>query len=121
MNETEAPAERRGKRDPYKIAHRGPVFHFFWPFTRYVVTHLFVFVSVFFFEVLNRTVVIGKDNVGEEPNTVLLPNHQSMIDGFLVGYAVYFPRSLANPMLLPWMPAAWENFFKHPVMRWFGL
>lgn len=117
---TDAPAPRRAAFDPNTIPHRGPLFHLFWPYTRYVVTNIFAMISVFFFEVLNRTVVIGRDNVGEEANTLLLPNHQSMIDGFLVGYAVWFPRCLLNPMLLPWMPAAYENFFAHPLIRWFS-
>jgi len=121
--EDEAPPQaprRRSGIDPEHIRHRGPVFHFFWPFTRYLVTNLFAGLAMFLFEGLNRTIVIGKENVGEEPNTVLLPNHQSMIDGFLVAYAVFFPRSLVRPMLLPWLPAAWENFFENPVMRWFA-
>lgn len=112
-----APRRKRGI-DPFLIPHRGPLFHLFWPYTRYVVTSLSVMVSVFFFEVMNRTVVIGRDNVGEDHNTLLLPNHQSMIDGFLVGYAVWFPKCMVKPELFPWLPAAWENFFAHPVMRW---
>jgi 1-acyl-sn-glycerol-3-phosphate acyltransferase len=43
-----------------------------------------------------------------------------MIDGFLVGAMVFFPRSLLKPNLFPWLPAAWENFFENPVMRWFS-
>ena len=105
---------------PQRIPHRGPVFHFFWPFTRYIVTSLSAVAAVFFFKVLNRTIVIGKENVGVETNTLLLPNHQSMIDGFLVGTFVYFPRTLLSPNLFPWLPAAWENFFENPVMRWFS-
>lgn len=105
---------------PERIPYRGPVFHFFWPFTRYIVTSLSAVAAVFFFKVLNRTIVIGKENVGVETNTLLLPNHQSMIDGFLVGTFVYFPRTLLRPNLFPWLPAAWENFFENPVMRWFS-
>ena len=43
-----------------------------------------------------------------------------MIDGFLVAYAVFFPRSLLEPAILPWLPAAHENFFQNPIMRWFS-
>ncbi len=103
-----------------RIRHRGPVFHFFWPFTRYVVTNLSTLIGQILFVVFNRTIVIGKENVGTERNTVLLPNHQSMIDGFLVGAAVFFPRTLIQPSLLPWLPAAHENFFGNPVLRWFS-
>jgi len=41
-----------------------------------------------------------------------------MIDGFLVGAAVFFPKCLIKPELLPWLPAAYENFFKQPVLKW---
>ncbi|MFH2204627.1 MAG: lysophospholipid acyltransferase family protein [Elusimicrobiota bacterium] len=101
-----------------RIRHRGPVFHFFWPLTRYLVSNFSAAVGHIYFMMINRTIIIGRENVGEKKNTVLLPNHQSMIDGFLVGAAVFFPRSLLRPNLLPWLPAAYENFFTHPVMRW---
>jgi len=114
-----SPIDRKGI-DPDHIPHRGPLFHLIWPFTRYLITNCFAALAMFFFEVLNRTIVIGAENVGEDPNTVLLPNHQSMIDGFLVGYAVFFPRSLLKPQLQPWMPAAYENFFANPLMRFFS-
>ncbi len=83
-----------------------------------MVTNLTVAAGWVFFRVLNRTVIIGKENVGEDMNTVLLSNHQTMIDGFLVGFAAFFPRSLVKPSLLPWHPAAHENFFAHPVLAW---
>lgn len=103
-----------------RIKHRGPVFHFFWPLTSYLVTNLSALTAKLFFTLGNRTIVLGRENVGEDPNTVLLPNHQSMVDGFLVGALVLFPRSLLKPSLLPWLPAAYENFFANPVLRWFS-
>ncbi|MDD5657300.1 MAG: lysophospholipid acyltransferase family protein [Elusimicrobia bacterium] len=122
--ETEdAAEERRGREStlhPERIPYRGPIFHFYWPFTRYIVTSFSALAAMFFFKVLNRTIIIGKENVGINSNTLLLPNHQSMIDGFLVGTFVYFPRSLLRPNLFPWLPAAWENFFENPLMRWFS-
>ncbi len=111
---------RESTLHPERIPYRGPVFHFFWPFTRYIVTSLSAAAAYFFFKVLNRTIVIGKENVRMEKNLLLLPNHQSMIDGFLVGTLVFFPRTLLSPGLFPWLPAAWENFFENPLMRWFS-
>jgi len=105
---------------PIRIRHRGPVFHFFWPFTRYAVTNFCAGFGQLFFLLFNRCIIIGRENVGTNRNTVLLPNHQSMIDGFLVGALVFFPRSLLQPGLLPWLPAAYENFFENPIMRWFS-
>jgi 1-acyl-sn-glycerol-3-phosphate acyltransferase len=71
-----------------------------------------------FFNIFNRTITFGRENVGEERNTVLLSNHQSMIDGFLVGGEVFFPKTLFKPSLFPWLPAAHENFFSNPVLAW---
>lgn len=52
------------------IPHRGRVFHFYWPYTRYMVTNLCLAGFWFLFKVLNRTTVIGKENVGEGMNTL---------------------------------------------------
>ena len=48
------------------------------------------------FFVFNRTVVIGRRNVGEERNTLLLSNHQSMLDSFLVGLGALYPQSCSG-------------------------
>ena len=103
---------------PERIPHRGALFHFFWPFTRYILTSISAAAAMVFFKLLNRTIVIGAENVKAEKNTVLLSNHQTMIDGFLVGPMVLFPKAVFNPEFFPWLPAAWENFFEHPLMRW---
>lgn len=89
-----------------------------WPVTSYLVTNITVTLFWFLFFVLNRTTVIGKRSVGEERNTLLLSNHQSMIDSFLVGLAAFYPKSWLRPHLLPWNPAAVENFFKNPLLAW---
>ena len=60
----------------------------------------------------------GREHVGEAPNTLLLSNHQSMLDSFLVGLAAFYPRSWLRPHLIPWNPAAAENFYKNPVLAW---
>jgi 1-acyl-sn-glycerol-3-phosphate acyltransferase len=102
------------------IPHRSRLFLFFFPLTSYLVTNLTVAAGWVFFKILNRTLVFGRENIGERPNTVLLANHLSMIDGFLVGFGAFFPKSLWKPGLMPWHPAAYENFFAHPVMAWFS-
>ncbi len=99
---------------------RGRVFKFLFPFTSYVAIGIAATVFWVYFFVLNRTRVIGKHNVGQERNTLLLSNHQSMIDSFLIGVAAYFPHALWKPHLMPWNPAAEENFFKTPLLAWFS-
>lgn len=106
--------------ESYRPDHRGPIFNFFWPVTSYLATHLFSFVigAVLFF-VFNRTTVIGRENVPRERNTLLLSNHQSLIDSFFIGFTAFFGPSLVKPFLIPWNPAgeaffyqnAWQSFW----------
>src|SRR5438034_6294247 len=108
------PGRRRAQHAP----RRGRLFHLFWPVTSYVVTNVTVTLFWLLFFVLNRTTIIGRRNIGEERNTLLLSNHQSMLDSFLVGLAAFYPQSWLRPHLLPWNPAAAENFYKSPVLAW---
>ncbi len=131
MSQTESTAESPRGRDRERppppgltkaqwLPHRGDTFNRYWRVTGYLVPNLTALVLWLFFKILNRTTVIGKHNVGSEPNTLLLSNHQSMIDSFPVGSFGFFPRSLMKPHLVPWNPAAVENFYKSPVMSWFA-
>ena len=103
---------------PRSAPRRGKLFQLLWPATSYLVTNLTVTVFWVFFFVLNRTRVVGRRNVGDGVNTLLLSNHKSMLDSFLVGLAAYYPRSWLKPRLIPWNPAAGENFYKNPVLAW---
>lgn len=104
------------KPRPGRLPHRGAILNFIIPLTRYFVTHAFIIFGWILFRIFNITVPLRRKNIGEEMNTVLLSNHQAMIDGFLVGAFAYFPRSLVKPVLFPWIPAAYENFFGNPIM-----
>jgi len=91
-----------------------------WHIVSYFVTNVTInFFWVFFF-VLNRTTVIGREHVGEEPNTLLLSNHQSMIDSLPLGISAFYPKSWIKPWLVPWHPAARENFFKNRLIAWYS-
>ncbi len=105
-------------RDAGAPPRRGRLFRLLWPVTSYLLTNLTVTLFWMFFFVLNRTRVVGREHVGAERNTLLLSNHQSMLDGFLVGLVAYYPRSLIRPYLLPWNPAAAENFYRTPILAW---
>jgi len=110
--------QRSSNRAAVDRRRRGKLFRLLWPFTSYIITNLTVAFFWFYFFVLNKTTVIGRSNVGDHRNTILLSNHQSMIDSFLVGLAAYFPKSLVKPHLMPWNPAAVENFYKTPLLAW---
>lgn len=99
-------------------SERGRLFRFFWPVTHNLVTNLCVTMGYIYFHFFNKTTVIGRENVPHAPNTLLLSNHQSMIDSFLVGLCVFYPHSLIHPELIPWNPAAEENFYRNPLLAW---
>jgi len=101
-------------------SHRSLLSRLLWPVTQYFITSLSVTLSYIYFRLLNNTTVIGKRNVPRRPNTLLLSNHQTMIDSFLVGLCAYYPVLLIRPSLMPWNPAAEENFYKHTILAWFA-
>ena len=107
-----------GKCSDTQAPRRGRLFRLLWPLTAYLVTNLTVTCFGVLFFIFNRTTVFGRGNVGEEPNTLLLSNHQSMLDSFLVGMGAYFPQSWLKPRLIPWNPAAAENFYRTPILAW---
>src|SRR6266567_4437763 len=115
---TDRDAGTRGCRLGQHAPRRGKLFHLVWPVTSYVVTNVTVTLFWLIFFAFSRTVVIGRRNVGEERNTLLLSNHPSMLDSFLVGLAAFYPQSWLRPHLLPWNPAAAENFYKTPLLAW---
>ncbi|TFG65128.1 MAG: 1-acyl-sn-glycerol-3-phosphate acyltransferase [Gemmatimonadales bacterium] len=104
----------------YRPDHRGSVFRFFWPLTSYLVTHGTVIFGAIFFFLLNRTTVIGRSNVPRSRNTLLISNHQSLIDSFFVGFACYFGPSFVKPYLIPWNPAGEEFFYQNAWQSWWS-
>ena len=99
-------------------ARPGRVSNIIWHFVSWVAVNISVTLMLPFWFILNRTIVTGRENIGSWPNTLLLSNHQSMIDSMPIGSAGFYPRSLIKPYLIPWHPAAYENFYKHPTLAW---
>jgi 1-acyl-sn-glycerol-3-phosphate acyltransferase len=107
-----------GRKAAALAPRRGRLFQLLWPVTSYLVTNVTVTLFWVLFFVLNRTTVIGRKHVGAERNTLLLSNHQSMLDSFLVGLGAFYPQSWLRPHLIPWNPAAAENFYRTPILAW---
>ncbi len=104
----------------YKADHRGRVFNLFWPFTRWLFTIATSTVGAILFFGLSRTEIIGRRNALRERNTLLLSNHQSLIDSFLIGFTAYYGAAIFRPSLIPWNPAAEENFYKNAYQGWWS-
>ena len=104
----------------YKADHRGRVFNFFWPFTRWLFTLGTTTVGAILFFGLSRTEIIGRRNALRVRNTLLLSNHQSLIDSFLIGFSAYYGPAVFKPWLICWNPAAEENFYKNAYQGWWS-
>ena len=69
-----------------------------------------------FAKVLNRTIVIGRDNVPWRENCLIIANHLTMIDSWFLTLAVYWPEVIVRPSLIPWHLPEEGNFMKK---NWF--
>lgn len=93
-----------------------------WSALALVVQYPFIFLalllSYFVFRVLNRTTVIGQRFAKLRPRTVVVSNHQSLLDSFLVGSVIGVPQLFWQPWLTPWHLADGQNFLGHPLLRY---
>jgi 1-acyl-sn-glycerol-3-phosphate acyltransferase len=119
LQDSVSSVERLGNHRPYRGEYKGWLTNLFSPITTWIITNIILApVVILFLWVLNRTRVYGRSRVPHEPNTLLLSNHQSMIDSFLIGYAAFFPYDMIKTYLVPWNPAAQENFFRNGFFSW---
>lgn len=90
-----------------------------WSALALVVQYPFIvlalLLSYLVFRVLNRTTVIGRRFARFSPRTVVVSNHQSLIDSFLVGSVLGIPQLFFQPRLTPWQLADAKNF---PLLYW---
>jgi len=86
----------------------------------YVIILLSATLSAVFFCLFNRLHVHGWRNFKRRKNTLLLPNHRTMIDSFLVGLLGCFPEAIWRPDLMPYHTAAAENFFSSWLLAFFA-
>jgi 1-acyl-sn-glycerol-3-phosphate acyltransferase len=86
----------------------------------YLMINVTSFVAVILFRLLNRTRIYGRWNVGVSRNTLLCSNHRTMIDSYQVGLLSSVPFGWIMPWMLPYHPAAKENFFRNRIIGWFS-
>jgi 1-acyl-sn-glycerol-3-phosphate acyltransferase len=92
----------------------------FTAFFGWFITNLTSGLAFVLYRVLNRTNVYGRKKIGRQPNTLILPNHRTMIDSYLVGHLSSWPWGWIKPSVLPYHPAAQENFFRNKYIGWFS-
>jgi 1-acyl-sn-glycerol-3-phosphate acyltransferase len=97
---------------------RGKLFMLLLPYTSWFITNMSATLFFVYFFVLNRTTVTGRKNMDHSRNTLLLANHQSYIDSWVIGVSAFLPHSWWRPWILPWNPAAIENLFHTSAWAW---
>ena len=66
--------------------------------------------------VLNRTIIIGRENLPNRKNLLLVANHLTMIDSWFVSMACTWPQGVWQPYLIPWHLPEQKNFMaKQPL------
>ncbi|MBI5404993.1 MAG: 1-acyl-sn-glycerol-3-phosphate acyltransferase [Candidatus Kerfeldbacteria bacterium] len=84
---------------------------------QYVVIVLTGILTFLIFRVGNRTTVVGRPPRGPQPRMLVISNHQSLVDSFLVGAVLSYPWLYWQPWKLQYQLADGRNFMTHPVMK----
>lgn len=90
----------------------------------YVILALTGILGFVFFRILNWTRVEGKEKFkaarrkhGDRRNVIIVSNHVTMFDSFIIGIIAYFAELLFWPSIAPYHLAAKENYFKYWFFR----
>jgi len=92
----------------------------------YSVLFIVCWIGFFFFRVLNWTKVVGKNkfqtarkkhSCKEKRNVIIVSNHRTMFDSFIIGIIAYFPEMIFWPSVAPYHFAAQENYFKYSLLK----
>lgn len=73
--------------------------------------------SEIIFKLLCSLKVEGKENIEFHKNVLLISNHKTLIDNWVITCATFGIRVVTNWNLTPYNPAAVENFLETPVKR----
>lgn len=84
----------------------------------YLTISLSATLCFLYFRLLNKMKVVGRKNIPRKSRNVLLvSNHRSLHDSWIIGVAGYFPETIFYPSQPPYNLAAKENFFKNWLAR----
>lgn len=73
-----------------------------------------------FMNLLNRTRIIGKENMaGLKPPWILASNHLTLLDDLFLEPLLLFPKSLYGYKYIPYHAPEERNFYKHKLISWF--
>ena len=79
---------------------------------RYCWLVLTGFVAWIFMHLVNRTKIVGRENLPGCRNCLVIANHLTMIDSWFVTMACVWPQMIWKPYLLPWHLPEEKNFLK---------
>ncbi len=85
----------------------------------YLVTLMIALPSWALMKVMNRTTVIGKENLKTaEPPYLFVSNHVSILDDAFIGSVVFMPFAFLSYRLIPHHTPESKNFYRGPFWSW---
>ena len=84
---------------------------------RYFTALFTILACLVVFHLFNRTRIHGNAFWRLRPNLMIVSNHQSLIDSYVIGSTLAFPQFLVMPWLLPLHLPEWKNFFASRGLR----
>lgn len=85
----------------------------------YLLTNLAATISWILFWILNRTKVTGKEHLVHRNNLLIVSNHRTLIDSFLVGTMFCYPGILFDPTLAhaPFHTPDLEGYLRKKLLK----
>lgn len=85
-----------------------------------VVSMITVPVIATFMNILNRTRVIGRNNIADlRPPWILASNHLTLLDDLFLDPVILFPKIITGYKYIPYHAPEERNFYKKRLVAWF--
>jgi len=70
-----------------------------------------------FMYLMNKTIIVGRKNIPDGKNILIISNHLTMIDSWLISMACIWPKAIWMPHLTPWHLPKEANFMNRQPLK----
>lgn len=90
---------------------------FGWKIVSYPWLMLTGLVMWIFMYRLNKTIIVGKENLPYCRNRLIISNHLTMIDSWFISMVFCWPQAIKKPLLVPWNLPEEKNFMRRQPLK----